>query len=96
MGGSRLTALKEERNGVREEEAGEGDIPVLHAPLRCPAIITGRDDRHDRVVMASRLLALGLPEDVARYIGLVQRGGFYEYLMAEGNIPSGRRAKFKE
>jgi hypothetical protein len=46
--------------------------------------------------MARKQLVLGLAEDVIRYIDLVQRGEFYEYLMSEGNITSEKRAKFKE
>ena len=80
----------------KNEKEGEGVIPFLHAPLRCPALITGEDEDAVRDMTAGRLLALGLPEDVARYIDLVQRGRFYEYLMVEGNIPSDRRATFKE
>jgi len=81
---------------LQVKEQGERDLPAPHAPLRCPAIITGGDEQDRREAMARRLLALGLPEDVIRYTGLVQRGVFYEHLMTEGGVPNGRRAKFKE
>jgi hypothetical protein len=79
----------------QEEKRGEGIIPVLHAPLRCPGLITGPHERERQDRMTRRLLALGLPEDVVRYIDLVQRGEFYEYLMSEGDIPAHKRKEFK-
>ncbi len=36
-----------------------------------------------------------MPEDVVRYVELVQEGRLYDHLMAHGGIPEDRRAAFK-
>lgn len=41
-------------------------------------------------------LRAGLPPDLAKYMALVQRGAFYEFLMAKCHRTGGERGEFKE
>jgi len=43
-----------------------------------------------------QLLAMGAPEDVARYLDLCQTGQFYEFLMSQAKVSVDKRAVFKK